>query len=117
MTQQAKSRGVSRRQILRSGAIAVAAVPLAAIGVRGAQAETVELPKLTADDPAAKALGYVDNVASIAEGSEATFKAGSDCANCQLYTGGDAEYGPCSIFPGKLVSAKGWCRTWVQKAG
>ena len=109
--------GVTRRKLIKGGAAAIVAVPVALVGMRSAGAETVELPKLTGDDPAAKALGYVGDAASIADGSEATFKAGSNCANCQLYTGGDAEYGPCSIFPGKLVSAKGWCRTWVQKAG
>ena len=116
MTQR-NVRGVTRRQVLRTGASAAVAVPLAAIGFRTAGAETVELPKLTGDDPAAQALGYVSDAASIADGAEATYQAGSNCANCQLYTGGDAEWGPCSIFPGKLVSAKGWCRTWVKKAG
>ena len=24
--------------------------------------------------------------------------------------------GPCSIFGGKLVNAKGWCTAWVKKA-
>ena len=38
------------------------------------------------------------------------------CDNCQLYQGGD-EWGPCSIFPGKAVAAKGWCNAWVPKQG
>ncbi len=107
---------ISRRQMLKGSAVAVASIPLASIATRVAHAETVELPKLSADDAFAAAIGYTPDAAT-ADGAEATFKAGSNCANCQLYTGGDAEYGPCSIVPGKLVSAEGWCRTWAPKAG
>ncbi|MEM1262607.1 MAG: high-potential iron-sulfur protein [Pseudomonadota bacterium] len=114
-TKQQNRRGVTRRDLLAGSAATVAAIPLSAIALRSAYAQ--DLAELTGDDPAAQALGYVADAASIADGAEATFKAGSNCANCQLYTGGDAEQGPCSIFPGKAVSAKGWCRTWVQKAG
>jgi len=32
--------------------------------------------------------------------------------------GADGEqYRPCNIFPGKLVSANGWCSAWVKKPG
>lgn len=39
------------------------------------------------------------------------------CSNCTLYTGkaGEAS-GPCGIFPGKHVAAKGWCTAYVKKA-
>ena len=45
----------------------------------------------------------------------AHFVAGSACANCQLYQGkpGDAS-GDCPIFH-KLVSAKGWCNSYVRR--
>ncbi|MGH7262243.1 MAG: high-potential iron-sulfur protein, partial [Nitrospiraceae bacterium] len=42
---------------------------------------------------------------------------GQDCASCQLFQGkpGDA-WGPCPIFPGKNVNAKGWCSAYIKKA-
>jgi hypothetical protein len=39
------------------------------------------------------------------------------CNNCNFYTGKPADAnGPCAVFGGKLVSAKGWCASWVKKA-
>jgi hypothetical protein len=39
------------------------------------------------------------------------------CGNCSLYSGSPgASDGPCSVFGGKLVNAKGWCTAWVKKA-
>ena len=40
------------------------------------------------------------------------------CYNCNLYNAaGEEGWGPCQIFPGKQVAAKGWCNAWVPKAG
>jgi hypothetical protein len=72
-------------------------------------------PRLALDDPTALALGYVEDAAVIDQSAEPNFKQGSDCANCALWTGGDAEWGGCSIFPGKDVAARGWCRAWAAK--
>jgi hypothetical protein len=44
-------------------------------------------------------------------------KAGDTCANCQFYSGGATGYGPCQLFPGKSVAAKGWCVSHAAKAG
>ena len=39
------------------------------------------------------------------------------CSNCNFYSGKPADAnGPCSVFGGKLVAAKGWCASWVKKA-
>ena len=44
------------------------------------------------------------------------YEQGEICANCQLYHGEQgAEWGPCDIFALRLVSANGWCVTWLQK--
>lgn len=101
----------SRRGFVKGALGVVAAVPLAAV-LRGRDAVAQDLPKVSEDDPQAQALGYVHNAAESDKAGE-----GQNCANCQLFSGGDAEWGPCSIFPGKAVSAKGWCATWVQRAG
>jgi hypothetical protein len=79
-----------------------------------------ETPKLDENDPAAKGLGYAHDATKV-DVAKFPKRAGPDganqfCHSCQLYTGkaGD-EWGPCSIFAGKLVSANGWCNTWVKK--
>lgn len=62
------------------------------------------LPKLGEDDPRARALGYTH----ISDSEENT------CSNCGLYHGDPGEeWGECSIFPKKVVSATGWCSSWV----
>ena len=66
-----------------------------------------DLPKLSLDNPTAKALQYVHESPDAAK----------LCSGCQLYTGSaDAEWGPCAIFPGTVVAAGGWCVSWSAKA-
>jgi hypothetical protein len=36
--------------------------------------------------------------------------------NCQLYQTKAADNGGCTIFPGKLVAAAGWCSAYQKKA-
>ncbi|KAB2900014.1 MAG: High potential iron-sulfur protein, partial [Dokdonella sp.] len=45
-----------------------------------------------------------------------THKPTQDCANCKFFTAGSGEYGPCQLFPGKSVHAKGWCSAHADKA-
>ena len=73
-----------------------------------AQGAAADLPQVDPEDATAKALEYV----------HASTNPEQNCANCQLYTGeAGAEWGPCAIFPGKGVAAKGWCKSWIKKAG
>ena len=72
------------------------------------------LPRLTEDDALAVQLGYKHDATTV---SHARYEAGQKCANCALYTGGDAPWGPCQIIPGKQVNANGWCSTYAPKAG
>ena len=95
---------MTRREVLRLAGGATAIIPLAMLTSRGASA--TDLPQVDVEDATAKALGYI----------HATENPEEMCSNCQLYTGAaDAEWGPCTIFPGKAVNAKGWCKSWVKK--
>ena len=108
-----------RRSFLRMTATGLLAIPAAAL-LRPERADAQDMPKLSMDDPQAKALGYHHDYTNVDPEKFPARKAGElqHCANCQLYTGSpDAEWGGCSIFPGKLVAADGWCKTWVKKAG
>jgi hypothetical protein len=70
--------------------------------------------RLSEADPMAQALGYRDD-ASRVDPTKSKYLAGSACANCVLYQGkaGDLS-GDCPIFH-KLVSAHGWCNSYVKK--
>ncbi|MEM7612994.1 MAG: high-potential iron-sulfur protein [Pseudomonadota bacterium] len=111
MSSDKMSTQTSRRGFVKGAMGVVAAVPVAAV-LRGRDVGANDMPKLSEDDPQAVALSYKHKAADSPAAVE-----GQNCANCQLFTNADAEWGPCSIFPGKAVSAKGWCVTWVQRAG
>lgn len=93
----------SRRKFIERAMGATAVV--AGVGLLGERSAVAEdMPKLDPSDPQAQQFKYVHESAT----------EGQTCANCQLWQGGDAEWGGCSIFPGKAVSAKGWCQAWVK---
>ncbi|MEP7184198.1 MAG: high-potential iron-sulfur protein [Rhodanobacter sp.] len=94
----------SRRRFLKIAAGTTAAAVM--VGGLPRFARAADLPPLTSADPTAKALGYVEDAS---KSDNAKHTAGSNCANCQFYTGGPTGRGPCQLFPGKSVNAKGWC--------
>ncbi|WP_329743494.1 high-potential iron-sulfur protein [Dyella sp. A6] len=100
----------SRRRFLK---IAAGTAAVAVVGGFPRFARAADLPHLTDADPTAKALGYVAD-ASTTKNPKHT--PGADCANCQFYTGGPTGFGPCQLFPGKAVSAKGWCVSHTAKS-
>lgn len=101
---------LSRRRFVTLAA-AAAAAPLV---LRTLSAQAADLPKLTAADPAAKALAYSEVATAV---KHAAFKPGSHCANCNFYKGAaGAAYGPCQLFPKNSVAANGWCSAWIKKA-
>ncbi len=108
-----KNISCNRRQFLKLSAAGVAAVPFANLLISGV-AHAEDLPHLEESDPVATGLKYVHDASAAKDR-----KSDADhCANCQLYTGAEgSEWGPCAIFGGKSVAAKGWCMSWVAKAG
>ena len=100
----------SRRRFFKITAVGLAAAPFATALMSGA-AHAVVAVKET--DPTAAALGYV---ADATKSTKRTDKAAT-CSSCSLFSGKNgAADGPCTIFQGNLVSAKGWCSAWVKKA-
>ena len=88
----------------------------AAAEVKAAAPAAAEMPRLAMDDPQAKALSYVEDASSIDSAKQPRYQAGQACANCALYQSKDgAEWAGCSIFPGKLVAAAGWCSVYAAK--
>ena len=98
-----------RRKFFMLAGTGIGAAALASILPRTALAD--DLPHLTTDDPTAKALNYTEDASK----APAPHQAGQACANCNFFVGTGA-YGPCQLFPGKAVNAKGWCSGYAKKA-
>jgi len=93
---------VSRRHFLQELTTCALAIPLGSVGYSGL-AMAADPPRVDPEAPDAKALGYVN----------AAPNPSKSCASCQLYKGSSrAEWGPCPVFSGKLVNARGWCSAW-----
>lgn len=105
------SRAMNRRSLLKNLAAAAAAAAVLPAGrSRGA-----ELPHLDVKDSAAVALGYVENATQVDAKKFPTYVKGSRCDTCLLLQGTSGAYRPCTLFPGKLVSASGWCSGWTAE--
>jgi High potential iron-sulfur protein len=99
-----------RRLVQRLAALAGVAV------IAPIRARSAELVRLDVNDPAARALGYVENAARVDVRKFPSYVKGSNCENC-LQLGGTAgnNYRPCALFPGKSVSVSGWCSGWAAE--
>jgi hypothetical protein len=104
-----------RRRFIKISAAGLAVAPFAnaLLGGTAKAADAKAAEKLSETDPTAAALSYkIDATKAPARKDKTAF-----CDNCNLYSGKPgAPDGPCSIFGGKLVAAKGWCSAWVKKA-
>jgi len=102
-----------RRDFLKMSTLAVATV---AIGVRAGES-VAQGAQVDEKDPTAQSLGYKHDASKVDKAKFPKYAAGQTCSNCQLFQGkpGDA-WGPCPIFGGKNVNAKGWCSAYVKKA-
>ena len=94
----------TRREFLFKVVPAVGAMALVASRVQAA-------PALGEQEPVAQALGYVTDTKRADQAKYPQHTNAQTCANCQLYGAG----GACSAFPGKTVTANGWCRSYIKK--
>jgi hypothetical protein len=104
-----------RRDVLKGAMAGLIAIPVLAL-TRNVHAQTTPV-KLDEKDAQAVALGYVADAKKVDAKANPTYKPDQTCASCLQMTGkaGDA-YRPCNLFPGKVVSANGWCKAWMKKA-
>lgn len=104
---------IARRKFIQLSAVAAAG----AFATTGREALAGDMPKLSEDDPMAKAMKYTNDASSVDPASRNNPAADQTCANCALIQGADGEaWRPCQIFPGKSVAAAGWCSVWAPKA-
>ena len=122
----------SRRNFLKKSLAIVSAVPVASTIQRAgfssdafAQGANVPVDETGAQ---AMALGYKANAQEV-DATKFPKRAGEEgqkqfCSSCQLLQksgikvdGKEGEFGKCLIFPANVVNTKGWCNSWVMKAG
>jgi hypothetical protein len=84
----------------------------------GSPAAEAAGPMLDDKDLAAVALGYVSDTTRADKAKYPQHAPDQVCSGCTQYQGAaGAEAGPCKIFPGKQVAAKGWCVSYLKKPG
>ena len=105
---------VQRREFLKFGSLALASIALSASAAKSARAATAHVDE---QEATARSLGYRHDATIVDKAKFAKYKSGETCANCQLFqaNAGDS-WGPCPLFSGKEVSAKGWCSAYVRKS-
>lgn len=102
---------LSRRDFVRTLALGATTSLICAPPSQGADAV-----RLDVHDPAAVALGYVENASQVDRKKYPSYVAGSNCDNClQLQGKPGNNYRPCNLFPGKLVAVSGWCGGWTAE--
>ena len=111
--QETKARKLSRRKLLTRAGQGMALIPLVALSERTVWAAE----KISESEPTAVALGYVHD-AGKTDTTKFPKRAGPEgakqfCDNCSQYKTTEEGWGTCTIFPNKLVAAKGWCNVWV----
>lgn len=112
VTKETSVSKIARRQFLQLSAVAAAGY---VAGTSRAVAQ--DQPKVSEDDPMAKGMRYTHDASTVDPSTRANPAAEQNCANCALVQGEDGDaWRPCQIFPGKLVSANGWCSVWAPKA-
>jgi len=94
----------TRRAMLQRIALGLSLAPLA---LRTTARAANSPPLLSEQDPAAKAVHYVEDASRAKDAS-----AGADCSNCSIYTAAGGTQGSCTLFKDKLVKAAGWCSSW-----
>jgi nitrous oxide reductase len=103
---------LSRRELLKTLTFAAAATAAAT----GSRARGAEAAKLDVHDPAAVALGYVEDAGRVDLKKYPGYVKGSNCDNClQLQGAPGNSYRPCGLFQGKLVAVGGWCSGWTAE--
>ncbi|HEX2140607.1 MAG TPA: high-potential iron-sulfur protein [Woeseiaceae bacterium] len=82
--------------------------------------DAADMPKLEESDAMAQALGYKHDASDV-NFEQFPSRADEDslnefCKNCVHYQASpDMQWAPCTIFPGKLVNADGWCSAWAAR--
>jgi hypothetical protein len=91
-------------------------VPVAGTALLWGPAADAQASRLEESDPRAAAVGYVADAARVDAKKFPKYVAGSVCTGCEFYLAKPSEpWGPCTIFPRKLVAGRGWCDAFATR--
>lgn len=96
---------IARRTLLRTLAAAAASPRLAA-------AAADPRTPLDENEQSARTIGYVADAKSVDQAANPTYKRGQSCATCSFIEFGTGRQRGCTVVPGRLVNAAGWCKLW-----
>jgi hypothetical protein len=102
-----------RRQFFATVGAAAGSVAFGTLAYKSAVA--ADLPHLLETDPLATNMNYKEDSTKVDGKKFAAHKSTQTCSNCQFYQGAATGFGPCQIFAGKAVAAKGWCQVYSEK--
>jgi hypothetical protein len=87
-------------------------------GLLAMNASQAQAALLLESNSQAKTLGYRADASQVERASFAKYAPGQKCTACQMFRAQQpaTAAGQCAIFPGKLVSADGWCDAFTQRA-
>lgn len=100
-----------RRTTLKALAAATGSLAGTLPGISPA-AEPGERTLLQETEPSAKAIGYIANAAKVDVQANPGYKRGQSCTTCAFVELTSARQRGCSLVPGRLVMAVGWCKLW-----
>ena len=109
---------ISRRRLLTRALL----TPLSGLGVLGgtpvlgAQSGAKRTP-VEEQEVAAKAVAYLKDARKVDPDRFPAYRRGQSCTTCALIDFGTAPLRGCSLFPGRLVAAAGWCTAWRLRGG
>jgi CTP:molybdopterin cytidylyltransferase MocA len=101
----------TRRLTLRS---LLAAISLGWLLLRTAAAANQDAARtlLLEDEPAAKAIAYVAAAGKVNTTANPTYRRGQSCTTCAFVERSTAKQRGCTLVPGRVVMAAGWCKLW-----
>ena len=103
-----------RRTLL--AAIGGAFITLMATTRHGLRAAAAVRALLSPAEPAAVAIAYVENATGVDAKTYPAYRRGQSCATCSYVEFGSARARGCSVVPGRLVLATGWCKVWKPRS-
>ena len=106
-----------RRRFIKLASAAAATGFVGTVLGPAALAQAPAPQPLSERDPTAVALGYADDTAHVDQNKFPKHTVDQVCSKCNFYRGAaGSNDGPCLVFQGKLVSARGWCTSYTPKA-
>jgi hypothetical protein len=104
------------RQGMTSRRHFIALIPVASAGALCGRRAVAQTSRLDESDPMAVAVGYVADATRVDPKRYTKYQPGQACTGCQFYLARPTEaWGPCTIFPRKLVAGKGWCDAFATR--